>query len=105
MKEQLWFVELSKDWSWLRRTWFVAAWPLWFTWARLSMWWYRVTHRHEVDVSQELDDAGASAYDCMLASEEVLARDWTGEENDKWYKAVEQELEEHAGAWERLAEE
>ena len=40
--EQLWFVELSKDWSWIRRIWFVATWPLWFAWARLRMWWCRL---------------------------------------------------------------
>ena len=63
-----------------------------------------MTHQRKGDVSQELNDTDCtSAYECMLMSEEVLARDWTGEENDKWYKALEQELEEHADAWDRLS--
>jgi len=42
--EQPWFILISKDWGWLRRAWFVATWPLWYLWARVRMWWYRVWH-------------------------------------------------------------
>ena len=89
------------------RFWYRIQAPLYWSWVvKLRQWWYKVTHQHEVDVSQELADADCtSTYDCMLMSEEALARDWTGEENDKWDKAVKQVLEEHAEAWERLAKE
>ncbi len=65
-------------------------------------------------------DMSGEARACMLATEAVLARGWNTETSDaawdslsetekdraqKWDKAVEQELEEHAGAWERLARE
>ena len=35
-----WFITVSHDWGWLRRTWFVLTWPLWLAWARLRMWWH-----------------------------------------------------------------
>ncbi len=70
----------------------------------------------EFDVRTMSDEA----FDCMLATEAVLACDWDTETSDaawetlseaekdraqKWDKAVEQELEEHAEAWKRLAKE
>ena len=41
MSDDHWFIEVSHDWGWLRRTWFVLTWPLWLAWARLRMWWER----------------------------------------------------------------
>jgi len=38
--KDLWFITVSHDWGWLRRTWFVLTWPLWLAWARLRMWWH-----------------------------------------------------------------
>ena len=40
-RDDLWFVTLTEDWCWARRTWYVATWPLWYAWARLRMWWWR----------------------------------------------------------------
>jgi len=36
--EPLWWESISHDWGWLRRSYFVATWPLWYAWARLRMW-------------------------------------------------------------------
>ena len=42
--KDLWFITVSHDWGWLRRTWFVLTWPLWLAWARLRMRLWRKWH-------------------------------------------------------------
>ena len=55
-RDDLWFVTLTADWGWFRRTWFVLTWPLWLAWARLRMWWYRAWHIDESRWWERLDD-------------------------------------------------
>ena len=42
-RDDLWFIQISKDWGWLRRACFVLTWPLCHLWHRRRIaelyWW------------------------------------------------------------------
>ena len=61
MSDDHWFIAVSHDWSWTRRAWFVASWPLWYAWARIRMKWYRLWHR-DIDWIQDYRAARNAAW-------------------------------------------